>query len=141
MTREKIQELVETKKIELSKSYQKDKGYDYCREYVLNNEMTDISEFTNVDIWYLMKCLYYINNKENSIEKIEELFDSFKPFFESTNIETIHQFIDITVEIDEAGNIDNVINYLDNKRMNYVGYVNNDKKDEYVNYTYENTNN
>ena len=37
------------------------------------------------------------------------------------------------------GNI--IVNYLDNKRMNYVGYVNNDKKDEYVNYTYENTNN
>ena len=37
------------------------------------------------------------------------------------------------------GNI--IVNYLDNKRMNYVGYINNDKKDEYVNYTYENTNN
>ena len=132
MTREKIQELVETKKIELSKSYQKDKGYDYCREYVLNNEMTDISEFTNVDIWYLMKCLYYINNKENSIEKIEELFDSFKPFFESTNIETIHQFIDITVEIDEAGNIDNVINYLDNKNIFKTAYrLANQVEDDY----------
>ena len=37
------------------------------------------------------------------------------------------------------GNI--IVNYLDNKRMNYVGYINNDKKDEYVNYTYENNNN
>ena len=37
------------------------------------------------------------------------------------------------------GNI--IVNYLDNKRMNYVGYINNDKKDEYVSYTYQNTNN
>ena len=37
------------------------------------------------------------------------------------------------------GNI--IINYLDNKRMNYVGYINNNRKDEYINYTYENTNN
>ena len=37
------------------------------------------------------------------------------------------------------GNI--IVNYLDNKRMNYVGYITNDKKDEYVTYTYENTNN
>ena len=37
------------------------------------------------------------------------------------------------------GNI--IVNYLDNKRMNYVGYINNDKKDEYISYTYENTNN
>ena len=37
------------------------------------------------------------------------------------------------------GNI--IVNYLDNKRMNYVGYINNDKKNEYVSYTYENTNN
>ena len=37
------------------------------------------------------------------------------------------------------GNI--IVNYLDNKRMNYVGYINNDKKDEFVSYTYENTNN
>ena len=37
------------------------------------------------------------------------------------------------------GNI--IVNYLDNKRMNYVGYITNDKKDEYINYTYENTNN
>ena len=37
------------------------------------------------------------------------------------------------------GNI--IVNYLDNKRMNYVGYINNDKKDEFISYTYENTNN
>ena len=34
------------------------------------------------------------------------------------------------------GNI--IVNYLDNKRMNYVGYVTNDQKKEYVNYTYDN---
>ena len=37
------------------------------------------------------------------------------------------------------GNI--IVNYLDNKRMNYVGYINNNDKKEFVNYTYENTNN
>ena len=37
------------------------------------------------------------------------------------------------------GNI--IVNYLDNKRMNYVGYVTNDQRKEYINYTYENTNN
>ena len=37
------------------------------------------------------------------------------------------------------GNI--FVNYLDNKRMNYVGYINNNEKKEFVNYTYENTNN
>ena len=37
------------------------------------------------------------------------------------------------------GNI--IVNYLDNKRMNYVGYINNDKKKEYISYTYENNNN
>ena len=117
MTREKIQELVEAKKIELSKSYQKDKGYDYCKEYVLNNDITDIIEFTDVDIWHLMKCLYYLNNKEKSIEEIEESFESFKPFFELSSLETVSQFIDMTLSIDAAGNIDNVINYLDNKNI------------------------
>ena len=34
-----------------------------------------------------------------------------------------------------------IVNYLDNKRMNYVGYINNNNKEEYVNYTYENNNN
>ena len=38
-----------------------------------------------------------------------------------------------------CGNI--IVNYLDNKRTNYVGYINNDKKDEFVSYTYENNNN
>ena len=37
------------------------------------------------------------------------------------------------------GNI--IVNYLDNKRMNYVGYANNDNKNEYISYTYQNTNN
>ena len=37
------------------------------------------------------------------------------------------------------GNI--IVNYLDNKRMNYVGYINNDQKNEYISYTYENNNN
>ena len=36
------------------------------------------------------------------------------------------------------GNI--IVNYLDNKRMNYVGYINNNEKTEFVNYTYENNN-
>ena len=30
-----------------------------------------------------------------------------------------------------------IVNYLDNKRMNYVGYINNDQKTEYVNYNHE----
>lgn len=37
------------------------------------------------------------------------------------------------------GNI--IVNYLDNKRMNYVGFITNNDKKEFVNYTYENTNN
>ena len=37
------------------------------------------------------------------------------------------------------GNI--IVNYLDNKRMNYVGYINNNDKKEFVDYTYENNNN
>ena len=37
------------------------------------------------------------------------------------------------------GNI--IVNYLDNKRMNYVGFINNNEKKEFVDYTYENTNN
>ena len=117
MSREKIEELVNKKAIELTNIYQKDKGYDYCKEYVLNNDLGDIADFTDIDIWYLMKCLYYINNKDNDIEKIEETFESFKPFFELSNIETIMQFIDMTIDIDKAGNIDNVINYLDNKNI------------------------
>ena len=117
MTKEIIQELVNKKALELIDVYQKDKGYDYCKEYVLNNDISDIANFTNIDIWYLMKCLYYINNKDNNIEEIEERFDSFKPFFVTTNIETIHQFIDMTTDIDAAGNIDNVINFLDNKNI------------------------
>ena len=117
MTKEIIKELVNNKTKELTTTYQKDKGYDYCKEYVLNNDNSDISEFTNIDIWYLMKCLYYINNKNNDIENIEDLFESFRQFFELSNVETIHEFIDMTMNIDEAGNIDNVINYLDNKNI------------------------
>ena len=37
------------------------------------------------------------------------------------------------------GNI--IVNYIDNKRMNYVGFGTNEGKKEYVHYTYENTNN
>ena len=37
------------------------------------------------------------------------------------------------------GNI--IVNYLDNKRMNYVGYINNNEKKEFVDYTYVNNNN
>ena len=37
------------------------------------------------------------------------------------------------------GNI--IVNYIDNKRMNYVGFVTNNDKKEFIDYTYENTNN
>lgn len=117
MTKEKLQELLNSRSLELSETYQKDKGYDYCREYTQNNNVSDIADFTDVDIWYLMKCLYYINNTDKDIGEIEDLFESFKPFFEASNIDTVVQFIDMTLSIDEAGNIDNVINYLDNKNI------------------------
>jgi len=37
------------------------------------------------------------------------------------------------------GNI--IVNYLENKRMNYVGYINNNDKTEFVDYSYGNNNN
>ena len=117
MTKEKLQELLNNRSLELSETYQKDKGYDYCRKYTQNNNVSDIADFTDIDIWYLMKCLYYINNTDKDIEEIENLFETFKPFFEASNIDTVVQFIDMTLSIDEAGNIDNVINYLDNKNI------------------------
>lgn len=117
MTREGLQELLNKKSLELSDTYQKDKGYDYCREYVLNNNISDVTEFTDVDIWYLMKCLYYVYNPEKEIEDIEDKFNSFKPFFEASSIDTVNEFVEMTTSIDRAGNIDNVIDYLNNKNI------------------------
>lgn len=117
MTRDMITELVNERKLELTKPYEKDYRYDYFKEYLDNNELTKIDDFINIDIWHCMKCLYYLNGSEKTIEEIDEIFESFKGFFEVTDIDNMHEFFQVTVDIDKAGNLDSVIDYLKGKNI------------------------
>ena len=117
MNREIIEELVNEKKLELNKEYEKDYRYDYFKEYLENNELKRIEDFINIDIWHCMKCLYYLNGSEKTIEEIDEAFESFKTFFEVTDPDNIHDFMQMTLNVKNAGNLDNVIDFLKGKNF------------------------
>ena len=42
MTRERIAELVDIRKEELTRPYEKDYRYDYCKKYLENNDISRI---------------------------------------------------------------------------------------------------
>ena len=112
MTRERIEELENLRKEELTKEYEKDYRYKACKEYLQNNDISRIEDFANIDIFEFLRCAYYLNGSKWSIEEIGDMFNSFKAFLEVTNTEDLDGFIKLTVSIDVAGNIDNVINFL-----------------------------
>ncbi|MBQ6498078.1 MAG: hypothetical protein IJI58_05130 [Bacilli bacterium] len=112
MTRERIEELANLRKEELTKEYEKDYRYKACKEYLQNNDISRIEDFANIDIFEFLRCAYYLNGSKWSIEEIGDMFNSFKAFLEATNTEDLDGFIKLTVSINAAGNIDNVINFL-----------------------------
>lgn len=96
MTREKIVQLIEKRKEELRKPYKKSSGYDFCKQYVLDNPVKDITDIVNIDIWTLLKCMYYINGSSKSIKEISDIFDSFRGFFECAHPDDIFTFVETT---------------------------------------------
>ena len=117
MTRERITELVDIRKEELTRPYEKDYRYDYCKKYLENNDISRIEDFIDVDIFEYMKCAYYLNGSKWSIEEIDDRFESFRFFLEISEIDNLHDFIQLTINIDAADNIDEIINYLKEKNI------------------------
>ncbi len=113
MTRERIEELANLRKEELSKSYEKDYRYDYCKEYLDNHDVSKVDDYADIDIFAYMKCAFYFNGTSWSIEEISDKFEAFKAFLEVSDIENLRDFVNMTLSIDDAGNIDNVINFLE----------------------------
>ena len=113
MTRERIEELANLRKEELSKSYEKDYRYDYCKDYLDNHDVSKVDDYADIDIFAYMKCAFYFNGTSWSIEDISDKFESFKVFLEISDVAQLRDFVNMTLSVDDAGNIDNVINFLE----------------------------
>lgn len=113
MNFEELKRRVEMHNREIDVPFIKDEGYERCKIFTINNRYANLKD---INILEAIKCLYYIENKENKkICECSKFIDSFAPYFlisEDDSLEDIASFLSI---ISTLGGVDEFIDYLDEK--------------------------
>lgn len=96
MSLEELRSRLLERKDELSISYDKDPGYDYCKKYLEKNYLKNgISSFLDIDIWECAICLYYIKGrKEIKLDEIKEMINQIKKCCDGLDFRQLSMFFD-----------------------------------------------
>lgn len=91
-----IKKLIRKRIEELSLDYQKDSGYEMCKDFIQNNSVGRIDDFINIDIYECIKCLYYIKNTLNkSAIECSIFIDSIKDYVETLDYRDFTDLFDL----------------------------------------------
>lgn len=117
MNRLELQELIDRKTRALEAPYVKDEAYSVFFEFVSKNSFSKMSDFLNIDIYGLFKCLAYLKGKNLSIEKCSAISKGFF-VLDDLNEEGLDYFLDFAEDIYVGGKIPTFVQFLrENNRI------------------------
>ena len=123
MTLNELDFEIEAKK---STSYDNEnkENYLYIKELTDENNMENIVDFLNLDIWKFIKCNLYINFKDKSMDECSKITDFCKNIFEDLEESKKNNILGSLLIIKDNGKIDEVIECFENdKDITIIKYI------------------
>ena len=113
MTIEEIKEMVEKREKELSVPYEMDDSYQYCRDFLLHNPVSNMTDFLKIDIWSCVKCDCFLRSNGDEIASISSMIDSFSSYIDSLSYAQYSKLINFLFFISDFDNVDEIVCILD----------------------------
>ncbi len=111
-TREEIKQDIETEKAKHTTPYEKDKGYDMCKDFINHNKFSKEHLF-DIDIWECFQCYLYVKLREKfTLEECERIRTICEFAFEPLGNKECLEMIEIVLLITELKNEDEIMSYI-----------------------------
>ena len=111
MTIEEIKSAINSRKLELVDDKKKE-AYEYFKEFTDDNDLDNIVNFLDIDIWELIKCNLYLNCKDKDMEKYSSIIDQYKDLFSIIKENYLSEFLDSITLYNNRGKIDELIAFF-----------------------------
>ena len=111
MTIEEIKSAINSRKLELVDDKKKE-AYEYFKEFTDDNDLDNIVNFLDVDIWELIKCNLYLNCKDKDMKKYSSIIDQYKDLFSIIKENYLSEFLDSITLYNNRGKIDELIAFF-----------------------------
>lgn len=114
MTKQEVYELVNKRNEELNKPFAYKDGYKELKEFTDLYPGIKLSNFSEVDIWQLMKCMVFLKgNTSFSYQEISNDFDDFSSYVDSLTRESLQFILEFFVYLGENGILTTAMKYFD----------------------------
>ncbi len=111
-TLEEIKQEIETEKAKHTTPYEKDKGYDMCKDFINHNKFSKEHLF-DIDIWECFQCYLYVKLREKfTLEECERIRTICEFAFEPLGNRECLEMIEIVLLITEMKNEDEIMSYI-----------------------------
>ena len=134
MTLSDVKLAVDSRNNKLNSEFDYDSGFEYCRDFRKNNNLSSAGGFLNADIYELCKCIYYIKKKDSiTIKDACTFIDSFSEYVKMLDFISFSSFADLLLDISDSNVIEDIIDYIEEKsdikarkRLNKFRFISSD---------------
>lgn len=114
MNMSELSQMIQERKQQLCKPYQRDPGYEYCKEFIQKNPTYISQSFFDMDAKTFFHCYYYIvcSDPDKDIHKISQFIDSFIEFYHQYDLSSAGAVVDICSSILDSGLEDDVLHFM-----------------------------